>query len=347
MRRLCVAFATGIAMLACIALAQQAPSAGPYKVLKSLKVGGDGGFDYVYADSAGRRLYIPRTGATPRVLVFNLDTLESVGEISKASARGAAVDPKSGHGFCSSKPVVMWDTKTLATIKTIDVQGNPDGILFDPFNDRLWVFSHSAPNATVINAADGTVVGTVDLGGAPEQAVTDSKGHLWVDLEDKDQVAAVDAKTLAVTAHYDLAGKGKAPAGLGFDVKNHILFIGCGDTPQTMVIMNADNGNIITALPIGNGVDGALFNPATMEAFSSQRDGTLTVVKENSPTSFVVEQTVQTKTGAKTLTLDTKTNQILLITAEYGPPPTPPPAGGRGGRAPMLPDSFQILVVGK
>jgi hypothetical protein len=281
------------------------------------------------------------------VLVFNLDTLESVGEISKASARGAAVDPKSGHGFCSSKPVVMWDTKTLATIKTIDVQGNPDGILFDPFNDRLWVFSHSAPNATVINAADGTVVGTVDLGGAPEQAVTDSKGPLWVDLEDKDQVAAVDAKTLAVTAHYDLAGKGKAPAGLGFDVKNHILFIGCGDTPQTMVIMNADNGNIITALPIGNGVDGALFNPATMEAFSSQRDGTLTVVKENSPTSFVVEQTVQTKTGAKTLTLDTKTNQILLITAEYGPPPTPPPAGGRGGRAPMLPDSFQILVVGK
>jgi len=113
------------------------------------------------------------------------------------------------------------------------------------------------------------------------------------------------------------------------------------------VIMNADDGKIITALPISNGVDGALFNPATMEAFSSQRDGTLTVIKENSPTNFVVEQTVQTKTGAKTLTLDTKTNQILLITAEYGPPPTPPPAGGRGGRAPMLPDTFQILVVGK
>jgi DNA-binding beta-propeller fold protein YncE len=334
-------------MVAAIGLAQQAPTAGPYKILKTVKVGGDGGFDYVYADSAGRKLYIPRTGTTPRVLVFNLDTLESVGEISKASARGAAVDPKSGHGFSSSKPVVMWDTKTLATIKTIDVQGSPDGIMFDPFNDRVWVFSHSAPNATVIDAKDGTLVGTVDLGGQPEQAVTDSKGHIWVDLEDKDQVAAVDAKTLTVTAHYDLAGKGKAPAGLGFDVKNHILFIGCGETPQTMVIMNADDGKIITSLPIGNGVDGALFNPATMEAFSSQRDGTLTVIKENSPTSFVVEQTVQTKTGAKTLTLDTKTNQILLITAEYGPTPAPPAAGGRGGRAPMLPDSFQILVVGK
>ncbi len=347
MRRLCIVLVVGVAMVAAIGLAQQAPTAGPYKILKTVKVGGDGGFDYVYADSAGRKLYIPRTGTTPRVTVFNLDTLEPAGEISKASARGAAVDPKSGHGFCSSKPVVMWDTKTLAPIKTIDVQGNPDGIMFDPFNDRVWVFSHSAPNATVIDAKDGTVVGTVDLGGQPEQAVTDSKGHLWVDIEDKDQIAAVDAKTLTVTAHYDLAGKGKAPAGLGFDVKNHILFIGCGDTPQTMVIMNADDGKIITALPIGNGVDGAVFNPATMEAFSSQRDGTLTVIKENSPTNFVVEQTVQTKTGAKTLTLDTKTNQILLITAEYGPPPTPPPAGGRGGRAPMLPDTFQILVVGK
>jgi DNA-binding beta-propeller fold protein YncE len=346
MRRFWIVFAVGIAMLASICLAQQAPTAGPYKVIKTAKVGGTGGFDYVYADVAGRRLYIPRTGPTPRVTVFNLDTLESVGEIPNASARGAAVDPKSGHGFCSSKPVVMWDTKTLATIKTIEVQGSPDGILFDPFNDRVWVFSHSAPNATVINAADGSVVGTVDLGGAPEQAVTDSKGHLYVDLEDKDNVAVVDAKTLTVTAHYDLGGKGGGPAGLAFDVKNHILFAACHN-PATMVILNADDGKIITSLPIGTGVDGAVFNPATMEAFSSQGDGTLTVVKENSPTSFVVEQTVQTKQSAKTLTLDSKTNQILLIAAEYTPPPTPPPAGGRAGRGQMVPDSFSILVVSK
>jgi len=170
----------------------------------------------------------------------------------------------------------------------------------------------------VINATDGSVAGTIDLGGAPEQAVTDGKGHLYVDLEDKSQIAVVDAKTLKVTAHYDLAGKGGAPAGLAFDVKNHILFA-AGAEPPTMVILNADDGKIITSLPIGGGVDGATFNPATMEAFSSNRDGTLTVVKENSPTSFVVEQNVQTKTGAKTLTLDSKTNQIYLITAEYGP----------------------------
>jgi DNA-binding beta-propeller fold protein YncE len=334
--------------------AQQAPTAGPYKVLKTAKVGGDGGFDYVYADDSGRRLYIPRTGATPRIAVYNLDTLEPVGEIPKANARGAAVDPKSNHGFGSSKPVVMWDTKTLATIKTIDVQGNPDGILFDPFNERVWVFSHSQPNATVIDAKDGSIVGTLDLGGAPEQAVTDGKGHLYVDLEDKDKIAAVDAKTLKVTAQYDLAGKGGGPGGLAFDVKNHILFATCHD-PATMVVLNSENGTILATLPIGSGTDGATFNPKTMEAFSSNGDGTLSVIKENSPTGFVVEQNLQTMTRAKTLTLDSKTNHILLIAAEFGPPPAPPAdapkdaqkKGGGRGRAPMLPDSFTILVVGK
>ena len=355
MRRVCQGFAAVIAMAVFTVLAQQAPTAGPYKVLKTAKVGGDGGFDYVYADDSGRRLYIPRTGATPRIAVYNLDTLEPVGEIPKANARGAAVDPKSNHGFGSSKPVVMWDTKTLATIKTIDVQGNPDGILFDPFNERVWVFSHSQPNATVIDSKDGSVVGTLDLGGAPEQAVTDGKGHLYVDLEDKDKIAAVDAKTLKVTAQYDLAGKGGGPGGLAFDVKNHILFATCHD-PATMVVLNSENGTILATLPIGSGTDGATFNPKTMEAFSSNGDGTLSVIKENSPTSFVVEQNVQTMTRAKTLTLDSKTNHILLIAAEFGPPPAPPAdapkdaqkkGGGRGGRAPRLPDSFSILVVGK
>ncbi len=323
----------------------QEGGSGPYKILKIVKAGGEGGFDYVYADVAGRRLYIPRSGPAARITVFNLDTLEPVGEIPKVSARGAAVDPASHHGFASSKPVAMWDTTTLAVLKIIDVQGNPDGILFDPFNARVYVFSHIAPNATVIDAKDGSVVGTIDLGGAPEQAVTDGKGHLYVDLEDKDTVAVVDAKTLAVTARYELAGKGGEPAGLGFDANNRLLFVACHD-PHTMVVMNADDGKIITTLPIGTGVDGALFNPATMEAFSSQGDGTLTIVKENSPSSFVVEQNLKTMTRAKTLTLDSKTNHILLIAAEYGPPPSPP-AGGRGGRGPMVPDSFSILVVGK
>jgi hypothetical protein len=345
MPRAWLLFAVGIALPALVGLAQEAPTAGPYKVLKTVKVGGDGGFDYVYADVVGRRLYIPRTGSAPRVTVFNLDTLEPVAEIPNAAAHGAAVDPQSNHGFASSKPVVMWDSKTLATMKTIDAQGNPDGILFDPFNERVYIFSHVAPNATVIDAKDGSIVGTMDLGGAPEQAVTDGKGHLYVDLEDKKTIAAVDAKTLTVTARYDIAGHGGGPGGLAFDVKNHILFATCQE-PNMMVILSSDDGKIITSLPIGTGTDGAVFNPATMEAFSSQRDGTLTVVKENSPVSFVVEQTLQTMPSAKTLTLDSKTNHIVLIAAEFGPPPTPAPAGGRG-RGPMVPDSFSILVVGK
>src|SRR5215472_15669794 len=146
---------------------------GPYKVLKVARVGGPGGFDYVYADSVGGRLYIPRSGAGARITVFSLDTLEPAGEIGETNARGAAVSTKSGHGFASSKPVAMWDIATLKLIKTIDVDGGPDGILSDPFNDRIYVFSHRAPNATVINASDGTIAGIIDLGGAPEQAVSD------------------------------------------------------------------------------------------------------------------------------------------------------------------------------
>jgi uncharacterized protein YjiK len=167
-----------------------------------------------------------------------------------------------------------------------------------------------------------------------------------VDLEDKNSIAAVDARAMKVTAHYDLAGKGGAPAGLAFDVKNHVLFA-AGAEPPTMVILNADDGKIITSVPIGMGTDGAVFNPATMEAFSSQRDGTLTVVKENGPRSFVVEQTVKTMPSAKTLTLDSKTNHVLLIGAEFGPPPAAA-AGGRGrGRGQVVPASFSIIVVGK
>jgi len=348
MRRFCLLFATTIATFACIGTAQQAPTAGPYKVLKTAKVGGEGGFDYVYADAAGRRLYIPRSGAGARVTVFNLDTLEPAGEIANANAHGAAVDPKSNHGFASSKPVVMWDTRTLATIKTIDVQGNPDGILFDPFNQRVYVLSHSAPHATVIDAVEGTVVGMIDLGGAPEQAVTDGKGHIYVDIEDKANVAAIDAKTMTVTAHYDLGDKGGTPAGLAFDVKNRVLFVACRTpAPGTLVMLNADDGKIIGSVPLAGGSDGAVFNPATMEAFSSAGNGTLTVVKENGPASFAVEQIVQTMPSAKTLTLDSQTDHILVIGAETTPPPTPPPAGGRAGRGQMVPGSFSILVVGK
>jgi len=302
--------------------AAAAPAAKPYTIVNTAQTMGTGGIDYVFADSEGRRLYVPRGG---EVLVFDLDTLKPAGSISNARARGVAVDPKAHHGFCSSSPVVMWDSKTLETIKTIPVEGGPDGILFEPLTERIYVFSHRAPNATVINGKDGSVVGTIDLGGAPEQAQSDGQGHLYVDIEDKDNVAVVDVNTLKVTAHYDLGGKGGGPGGLGLDAKNHILFVFCHN-PQTCVVLDANDGKILATLPIGNGTDGGGFNPTTMEAFSSQRDGTLTIIKENSPTRFEVEQTVQTKSGAKTCTLDTINNQIVLITLER--PATPPTAPG-------------------
>jgi DNA-binding beta-propeller fold protein YncE len=340
-----------------------AEAAKPYKIVNTAQVMGAGGIDYVFADSDGRRLYVPRGN---QVLVFDLDTLKPAGSIPNARARGVAVDPRSHHGFCSSSPVVLWDTKTLETLKTIEVQGRPDGILFEPSTERIFVLSHSQPNATVIDAKDGTIVGTIDLGGAPEQAASDGNGHLYVDLEDKDNIAIVDLKTLKVTAHYDLSGKGGGPAGLGLDAKNHILFAFCHE-PQTCVVLNADDGKIITTLPIGRGVDGGGFNPSTMEAFSSQGDGTLTIIKEKSPTSFEVEQTVQTKSRAKTCTLDTKKNQIVLITTEPAPAsatdaaattapataPTSPDQSGQGKKGGKKggdrngPAFLDILVVGK
>ena len=333
-----------VALLAATAAAQ--PAAGPYRILKTARVGGLGGWDYVYADADGRRLYIPRSGQGARITVFDLDTLAPAGEIPNVNAHGVAVDARSGHGFSSSRPVVMFDTKTLNVIKTIDVQGNPDGIMFDPFNERVWILSHTAPHATVIDGKDGSIVGTIDLGGAPEQAQSDGNGRLYVDIEDKDTVAIVDTKTLTVTGTYDLSPKAKTPAGLALDAKNHVLFAACRNAP-TMVILNAQTGGIITSLPIGTGVDGAGFNPATLEAFSSQGDGTLTIIKENSPTSFEVEQNLQTMDGARTIAFDSKTDHILTMSQERGPAPPPPPGGGRGPRAPVVPGSFTILMIGR
>jgi len=318
---------------------------GPYHVIKTAKVGGDGGFDYVYADSDGRRLYVARTGPNKRIDVFDLDSLQPVGKIPDVGAHGAAVDSRSHHGFATSKPVTMFDSLTLKTIKTIDVQGNPDGMLFDTFKRRVYILSHAAPNATVIDAKTGDAVGTIDLGGAPEQAASDGKGHIYIDIEDKDNVAVVDAKTMKVTAHYDLGGS-KTPAGLAFDAKNHVLFVECRN-PAVSVVMDARDGKILATLPIGTGVDGAGFLAATKEAFSSQGDGTLTVVKETSPTSFNVEQTVKTMPSAKTMTIDEKTKHILLIAAEFGPAPAPEPGQQRPRRGPLVADSFTILVVGQ
>jgi DNA-binding beta-propeller fold protein YncE len=369
MRRFTLAFA--LALCTSAAPAQQPATSGPYKVLKTARVGGEGGSDYIYADVAGRRLYIPRGGSraipatdsTPvrpaipgRITVFNLETLEPAGEIPGTGGNGVAVDPKSGHGFSSSKPVSMFDTKTLQLIKAIDVgAAQPDGILFDSFNERIYVFSHPTKDATVIDAKDGTVLGTIDLGGVPEQGVADGKGMLYVVMQDPvGSVTAVDVRTMKATAHYSFVDKGGCN-GLALDVKNQVLFAACGRSgnppaqpPQPMmVILSATDGKILANLPLAGGSDGAAFNPATMEAFSTHGNGTMTIVKENSPTSFAVEQNLQTMNGARTVTLDSKTGHLFTMSQERGPAPPPPPGGGRGAQGAPVPGSFTSLMIGK
>jgi len=393
MRRFGLTALVAIALSTSAGLAQQASTTGPYTVLKTARVGGEGGWDYIFADPAGRRLYIPRGGSravaatdtTPavpavpgRITVFDLDTLAPVGEIPATGGNGVAVDPASGHGFSSSKPVSMFDTKTLTLIKTIDPgAAQPDGIYFDAFNERVYVFSHPTKDATVIDAKDGTVLGTVDLGGTPEQGVADGKGTLYVVMQDRPgSVAVVDVKTMKTTAHYPFGDNGGCN-GLALDVKNKVLFAACSAVgpapargtpgqpappplppppagtppPQTMVILSATDGKILAKLPLAGGSDGAVFNPSTMEAFSTHGNGTLTVVKEKNAKSFEVEENLQTMNGARTITLDRNTNHIFTMSQEFTPPPpmpTPPPPGGRGGgRGTAVPGSFTILMIGK
>jgi len=379
MTRIAVVSAVMIAGLAPAIVAQQPSTDGPYKVLMRAKVGGEGGTDYIHANSVDRRLYITRnavravaaTDSTPareavpgRVTVFDLETLKPLGEILNGGGNGAVVDAKTNHGFATSHPQLsMFDTKSMQMIKSIDPnEGNPapntqfsgDGIYFDPSDDRVYIGSHPTKDLIVLDARDGKALGKIDLGGIPEQTISDGKGTLYAVLQDSaGSVAVVDQKTMKTTAHYPLGDIGRCN-GLALDVKNKILFAACalarsaGQPPQpTMVILSATDGKIITKLPLAGPSDGAVFNPQTMEAFSSHSNGTLTVVKEKSPTSFEVIENLQTMNGARTLTLDTKTGHLFVMSVERGPAPPPPAGGGRGGPAPVIPGSFTILMIGK
>lgn len=350
----CFLSVAGIGLLAGVASAQ---SETPYKVLDTTQLMGNGGIDYVYADNDGRRVYVPRGGNT---FVFGLDDHKYIGCVTNAGGHGVTVDTATHHGFSSAGKIGMFDTTTLTKIKDIDVQGRPDGILLEPFTGKVFIFSHQAPSITMIDPKEGAVSGTIDVGGAMEQAQSDGNGKLFVTVEDEKKVAVVDFKTMKVVTKYDLGEGAGEPAGLGYDAKNKILFAFCAN-PNVCVVLSAVDGKVLATLPIGNGTDGGGFNPATMEAFSSQRDGTLSIIKESSPTSFAVEETVKTKSGCKTCSLDTKNNQIVLICTERAPqaanapamaaPNTNAPAaggqrrGGGGGRG--GPGNLDVLWVGR
>jgi hypothetical protein len=351
----------------------QAGSDGPYKVIMRARVGGEGSTDYIHAAPGDGRLYItrnavravPATDSTPareavpgRVTVFDLKTLKPLGEILNGGGNGAVVDAKSGHGFASSHPdLSMFDTKTMQMIKTIDPNAdNPsatpkfsaDGIYFDPSDDRVYIGSHPTKDLIVVDSHDGKVLGKIALDGVPEQTISDGKGTLYAVLQDSaGSVAVVDQKSMKTTKHYPFGDVGRCN-GLALDVKNSILFAACaqGRTPgqpaaPVMVILSAKDGHIITTLPLAGSSDGAAFNPKTMEAFSSQGNGTLTVIKETNPTTFEVVQNLQTMNLARTMSLDPTTGNIYVMAAERGAAP----AGGRGGGNVL--GSFTIVMIGR
>ena len=319
--------------------AGQAPGASGYHVIKTVPVGGEGFWDYLSVDSVGRRLYISHG---THVQVMDIDSYALVGDIPDTQGvHGIALAPELGRGFTSNgraNTVTIFDLKTLKTIGTASTGTNPDCIVYDGVTKRVFTMNGRSSNSTAINAADGTVAGTVDLGGRPEFAAADGKGNIYVNLEDKSQLVQFDAQNLKVLNTWPLAPC-EEPSGLAMDLKNRRLFAGCHN--QMMAVVDADSGKVVATPPIGRGVDANRFDPGTDYAFSSNGEGTLTVVHEDSPDKFTVVENVPTKPSARTMALDEKTHNIFLAAADF----EPPAPGERRGR--MKPGSFVILVVGK
>jgi len=233
--------------------------------------------------------------------------------------------------------------KTLKKLGEAKAGDNPDAIVYDPASKRVFTFNGRSKDATAINAADGSVAGTIPLDGRPEFAAADGAGHIYVNLEDKSELVALDSQKLAVLHRWPMAPC-EEPTGLALDRKNRRLFAGCHN--KLMTVINADTGKVVITLPIGAGVDANEYDPSTRLAFSSNGDGTLTVVHEDSPEKYSVVENVATQRGARTMALDPKTHNAYLVTAEFGPPPAPTAENPRP-RAAMLPGSFVVLVYGK
>jgi DNA-binding beta-propeller fold protein YncE len=316
-----------------------------YHLIKKVLLGGEGGWDYLTMDTAARRLYI---GRSTHVMVLDADTYKVVGDIPETpGVHGAALAPELGRGFTSdggAAKVTIFDLKTLKKIGEAKTGEGPDAILYDPASQRVFTFNGRGNSSTAIDAADGKVAGTFDLGGRPEFAVADGEGHVYNNLEDKSEELEIDSHSLKILHRWPLAPC-EHPSGLAMDTAHRRLFIGCHN--QMMAVMNADTGQIITTLPIGRGVDANRFDPATGLAFSTNGfDGTLTVVREESPEKFSVVENVPTERGARTMALDLKTHRIFTVTAKFGPPPPPTPQRPHPWPS-IVPDSFVLLVLGR
>src|SRR5579864_5459961 len=328
----------------CLAAGALAAAGPGYHVVTTYKLGGDGGWDYLTADADARRVYISRG---THVMVIDADSGKSVGDIPDTpGVHGIALAPELGRGFTSNGregTVSIFDIKTLAVSGKVKVGDNPDAILYDPATKRVFTFNGKSQDSTAIDAAKGTVLGTIKLEGKPEFAASDGKGMIFVNIEDKSQLDAIDPAKLEVKSRWPLAPC-QEPSGLSMDRKTRRLFAGCVN--KMMAVVDADSGKVLATPAIGEGVDATAFDEGTSLAFASCGEGVLTVVREESPSNFSVAENVKTQEGARTLALDEKTHQVFVVTAKFGPPPAPT-AENPHPRHAILPDSFVVLVLGK
>jgi YVTN family beta-propeller protein len=310
-----------------------------YHILKKIPLGGDGSWDYLTMDSVGRRLYVARSN---RIMVIDVDEGKLIGEVANTpGVHGVALVPQRNRGFTSNGgdgTVTVFDLKTLKQTARIKVGQGPDAILYDPSTNRIFTCNGRSKDMTAIDAETEKVVGTVKLEGKPETAVSDEKGNLFVNLEDTSELLAIDVRGLKVVHRWPLA-PGEEPTGLAIDLATHRLFSTCHS--GQMIVMDTESGKVIASPKIGRGTDAAAFDPATELAFSSNSDGTLTLIHKDADGKYETVESVSTQAGARTMSLDLKTHNILLAAAKTR-------AGGGGGqRRSYEPGSFTILVVGK
>lgn len=333
---------TFLALLACCALvgcttAQDHHLAPTYKIANRIPLGGDGFWDYLTVDEAAGRLFVSHG---TQVQVVNLADGKLLGAIPDLKGvHGIALATRLNKGFIScgrDSTVRVFDLQTLAVTGQLKVTGeNPDAILYDSVSNRVFTFNHNSANATAIDAATNEVTGTIALDGSPEFAVSDGRGTVFVNIEDKSEIAVLDTKNLKVLHNWPLK-PGQEPTGLAFDVKNERLFSVCDN--GKMVVLDASTGRLIQTLPIGEGVDGVAFDPVTQRIFSSNGEGTMTVVEETTPDQYRVLATVPTQKGARTIAVDTRTHHLYLPTADRE-------ATQGDARPKVKPGTFTVLEV--
>lgn len=313
-----------------------------YHVTHTYTLGGDGGWDYLSLDTVGHRLFVARQD---RIMVIDPASGKVLAEIPGLNrAHGVAFDYADGKGFATSggdSSVVIFDLKTLQVTGRTIAAPDADAVLFDPATKRIFTFNGDSRSSSVLDAASGKKIGTVDLGGGPEFGVSAGDGKLYVNLEDSSAVDEIDAGTMKVVRRWSLAPC-QSPSGLAIDREHHRLFSGCHN--QVMAISDAQAGKVVATVPIGQGVDANRFDPGTQLAFASTGDGTITVVHEDGPDTYTVVASVPTKRGARTMEVDLSSHVVYTVTADFGPMPAPTADRPRP-RPPILPGTFALLVL--